>query len=155
MRDLLSVLALAGMLGSGLIGGVFFAFSNFVMPALVRGPPAEGIATMQTINVTVLNRGFLGVFLGTALLSAGAIGLGVMAGGASGWACALGGALYGLGTFAVTGVRNVPLNNGLLHVEPQAADAPTAWRDYARRWTLWNHVRTVSALLAAVAFAAA
>jgi uncharacterized membrane protein len=155
MGDLVSVVALAGMLGSGLIGGVFFAFSNFVMPALVRSPPAEGVAAMQTINVTVLNRGFLGVFLGTAVLSAGAIGLGVMAGGVSGWACVLGGALYGLGTFAVTGVRNVPLNNALVHVEPQADDAPAAWSDYARRWTFWNHVRTVAALLAALAFGVA
>src|SRR5881394_1282723 len=54
--------------GSGLIGGVFFAFSSFVLPALARLPAPQGISAMQSINVVVLNRSFLGAFLGTSLL---------------------------------------------------------------------------------------
>ena len=58
---------LIAALGSGLIAGVFFAFSTFVMKALARLAPAEGIAAMQSINVVVLNPWFLGAFFGTAL----------------------------------------------------------------------------------------
>jgi uncharacterized membrane protein len=58
-------LTLVAALGCGLMAGVFFAFSAFVMKALSRLPPAEGIAAMQCINVAVINPLFLGVFIGT------------------------------------------------------------------------------------------
>lgn len=53
-------------LGCGLMAGVFFAFSTFVMPALARLTPPEGIAAMQSINVKAVKSVFLAVFLGTA-----------------------------------------------------------------------------------------
>ena len=56
------------MLGAATVGGVFFAFSTFVMRALAQLPPAQGIAAMQRINVVVLNPLFLGTFMGTAVL---------------------------------------------------------------------------------------
>jgi uncharacterized membrane protein len=59
--------AFASAIGCGLIAGVFFAFSTFVMQALRRLPGAEGMPAMQSINVVVLNPIFLGVFLGTAV----------------------------------------------------------------------------------------
>jgi hypothetical protein len=52
-------------LGSGLVEGIFFAFSGFIMKALARVPPAPGIAVMQSINLTVLNIWFFAVFFGT------------------------------------------------------------------------------------------
>jgi uncharacterized membrane protein len=60
------VLTLTSAVGAGLVAGIFFAFSSFVMKALDRLPPAQGIAAMQSINVAVLNPWFLGAFLGTA-----------------------------------------------------------------------------------------
>lgn len=84
MNDLLSMLALGAMVGAGLIAGVFFAFSNFVMRALLRVPPAHGHAAMQAINVTVLNPVFLGVFAGTALLSLAVAVLGLLRWGDAG-----------------------------------------------------------------------
>jgi uncharacterized membrane protein len=33
--------------GSGLMAGLLFAFSNFVMKALTRLPPEQGMAAMQ------------------------------------------------------------------------------------------------------------
>jgi uncharacterized membrane protein len=62
----LFALTLFSTLGCGLIGGVFFAFSSFVMNALARLPAAQGIATMQSINVVVINPLFMTAFLGTA-----------------------------------------------------------------------------------------
>ena len=40
MTGLLYAATLATALGCGLVAGVFFAFSTFVMPALKRLPPA-------------------------------------------------------------------------------------------------------------------
>lgn len=64
---LVFVLAFVSALGCGLIAGIFFAFSNFVMKSLARLPASHGIATMQAINVDVLNRWFFAAFFGTAL----------------------------------------------------------------------------------------
>ena len=36
--------------GSGVMGGVLFAFSSFVMPALNRIPAREAVLAMQSIN---------------------------------------------------------------------------------------------------------
>jgi uncharacterized membrane protein len=54
-RDALNLAALAG---SGLIAGVFFAFSAFVLRALAKLPPANGMAAMQ--SVTVVDRWSIG-----------------------------------------------------------------------------------------------
>ncbi len=74
MNLLMLIIGTVALLGSALIGGVFFTFSNFVMKALARVPSAEGIAVMQSINVVVINPSFMGAFMGTAVLSLGIIG---------------------------------------------------------------------------------
>jgi len=58
-------LVFAAAIGSGLVGGTFYAFSSFVMAALGRIPPAQGVAAMKGINVTVMNPSFMTVFMGT------------------------------------------------------------------------------------------
>jgi len=45
---LLFIVTLLAALGCGLIAGVFFAFSTFVMKALARLPTSHGIAAMQS-----------------------------------------------------------------------------------------------------------
>jgi uncharacterized membrane protein len=47
-----TVLTAIACVGSALVGGVWFAFSGFVMQALARVPAAHGAAAMQAINVT-------------------------------------------------------------------------------------------------------
>ena len=69
MNQLIFVVRTTALLGAALIGGVFFAFSSFVMKALSRVPSAESIAAIQPINVVVINPSFLGSFIGTAMLS--------------------------------------------------------------------------------------
>ena len=73
MNSIVSLVGIIALLGSALVGGVFFAFSSFVMKALARVPSSQGIAAMQSINVVVINPSFLGAFLGTALLSVGVV----------------------------------------------------------------------------------
>ena len=50
MEKFIAIVGTAALLGSALIGGIFFAFSSFVMKALARVPSSEGIETMQSIN---------------------------------------------------------------------------------------------------------
>ena len=137
------------MLGCGLMAGVFFAFSNFVMKALDR---TQGMAAMQSINVLVLNPLFLGIFVGTAAACGFLAIQSLLRWQSPGSACLLtGSALYLIGTFGVTMACNVPLNNELASVDASKPEAAGAWRSYVASWTRWNHVRTIAALAAMAA----
>jgi uncharacterized membrane protein len=154
--QLLFALTLIAALGCGLIAGVFFAFSTFVMKALARLPPGEGIAAMQSINIVVLNPSFLGTFLGTAAACILALISSLLR-----WhepeALYLfaGSALYLVGTLLVTIVFNVPRNDALAAVAPTDPASANMWTGYVARWTAWNHVRTAAALAAAASFSMA
>jgi uncharacterized membrane protein len=146
-------LTLAAALGSGLIAGIFFAFSSFVMKALFRLPPAEGIAAMQAINVVVINPFFMIVFLGTVVLSVVALVSSLMRWQRPGSGYLLAGVLlYLLATFLVTMIFNVPLNDSLARLSASDAESARQWADYVGRWTMWNHVRMAGALLASASF---
>jgi uncharacterized membrane protein len=149
----LFALTLVAALGSALIAGVFFAFSTFVMKALGRIPPAQGIAAMQSINIVVINPAFMAAFLGTAVDSVVLAGTGLLARNLPGSGYLIAGALlYVIGVFLVTMLFNVPRNNALAAVDPASAEGSRLWTDYLVTWTAWNHVRTLAALGAAAAF---
>lgn len=147
----MTLLILCAALGCGAIAGVFLAFSNFVMPALGRLPPAEGVRAMQSINQAVLNRWFLGVLLGT-----GAVCVALLAASSwtahepGSWLRRAGGALYLLGTLLVTKLRHVPQNVALARLHPDSQQAATFWPTYVSRWSVWNHVRGAAAVVAAL-----
>ena len=146
---------LATAVACALIGGVFFAFSSFVMAALGRLPAPHGVAAMQSINVTVINPLFMGLLFGAALAC---IGLVVAALLGDDWETGLvagGAALYLVGTIGVTMAGNVPLNDRLEAVEPESPEAARVWSEFLTRWTRWNKVRTVAALAAAILLTAA
>ena len=125
-QDLSNLLLMASVVGCALVGGIFFTFSNFVMGALRRLPPAQGAAAMQSINVTVLNPLFFGLFFGTG---AAALAAAVLSTEAAAAFAAVGAAAYLLGCVAVTGVKNVPLNNALASVDPALDAGRTFGRD--------------------------
>ncbi|WP_285509925.1 anthrone oxygenase family protein [Actinokineospora sp. NBRC 105648] len=143
--DTLDVLSTVAAVGSGMVAGIFFAFSVFMMRAFAALPPAQGIAAMQTVNRVIVTPLFLVLFLGTAVV-------GVIAAIVGAVPQVVGAALYVLGAIVVTGTRNVPWNNELDALTPDTAAAAEYWLGYLRRWTAWNHVRTVTSTGAAVAF---
>lgn len=150
MNQLMPVVGTTAMLGSALVGGIFFAFSSFVMKALAKVPSSEGIAAMQSINVVVINPSFLGAFFGTTVLSFAAAGLAMKNWGHPSALFLLGGAIFYLvGTFLVTMLGNVPLNDLLAAVSASDPAAVEVWEHYLGRWVMWNHVRTAAAMVAA------
>ncbi len=154
--QLLFAVLLVAALGCGLIAGVFFAFSSFVMKALARLPASEGIAAMQSINVVVLKSWFMAAFLGTAAVCILALVYGffqiheprVMF-------LLIGSVLYLVGSLLVTIVFNVPRNEALASVGAGDSNSANLWFRYVTSWTAWNHVRTVASLAAAASFSIA
>lgn len=160
MARILASTTLATAVATGVMAGVFFAFSSFVMPGLRRLPADAAITAMQAINAAALGRVFLGVLFGTALAC-------VLLGGAviatwhvPGSALRLAGCLaYLIGAIAVTGVANVPRNEALDAIDPATLDAASTWARYVAEWTAYNHVRALASTAASaalvLAFAAA
>jgi uncharacterized membrane protein len=147
----LSFLTWCSALGSGLIAGVFYAFSSFVMPALRQLPAAQGIAAMQAINRTALTPAFLLVFVGTASTCL-ALAVASFWGVADGrtrlrWA---GCAVYLLGAFVLTVACNVPRNDTLAQLDALSPSGAVYWQQYLSEWTAYNHVRALAALAALV-----
>ncbi len=153
MGQLIPVVGTMALLGSALVGGIFFGFSSFIMKALAAVPSAEGIGAMQSINVAVINPSFMSAFFGTAVLSLVAGGLALAGWGHPSATFFLGGALFYLvGTILVTMLGNVPLNDQLAAVSATDPAAGEVWQHYLGRWTMWNHVRTAAAMVAALLY---
>jgi uncharacterized membrane protein len=132
------------------MGGVFFAFSSFVMRALGRMPPAQGMAAMQSINIVAVTPPFMTLFFGTALACLVLAIDAVIYWQATSSAYQLSGALcYLAGSFVVTIAANVPLNNALAAADPQNEDGRRFWTRYLRVWTAWNHLRAIAGLAGA------
>jgi uncharacterized membrane protein len=150
---MLQFVTLLAALGCGLIAGVFYAFSTFVMKALGKLPPAQGVAAMQSINVVVINPWFMTAFFGTA-----AICLVMMIASVLRWPepgtlySLVGSVLYLVGTIWVTMRFNVPRNNALAAIDPATPAAAPVWASYLATWTIWNHVRTLAAFVASALF---
>ncbi|MFE6095718.1 DUF1772 domain-containing protein [Streptomyces massasporeus] len=147
------VLTVLGVLGTGLVAGVFCGFSTFVMRGLGMLPPAQGVAAMKAINVAAVTPPFMIVFLGSAVLCAViAVVTFVLWPDEGTVALLVGSALYLFGSFGLTMVANVPRNDALAELEPGTSEAAAYWPVYVREWTLWNHVRTVASAGAALSY---
>lgn len=150
--DWLAALKFFSALGCGLMAGVFFAFSAFVMKALTRLPPPQGIAAMQSVNIAAISPLFMTALFGTAAACLFLAVFSLLRWHQPGSAYLLAGSLlYLVGTVLVTIVFNVPLNDALARVEPGSTVGAGIWANYLAHWVAWNHVRAAAALAAAAA----
>ena len=150
------VIIFVAAIGCGIVAGIFFAFSSFVMAALGRLPSDHGIAAMNAINVTVINPGFFLAFFGTAALClAASAGIALRWTPTGGTLVLLASVIYLAGCIGVTMVRNVPLNNALAAATLGTPEATALWTRYLSEWTFWNTVRTVAPIVSAVLFTVA
>ncbi len=143
------LLAWSMALSSGVMAGVYFAFSAFIMRAFDSLDPHSAVDAMNAVNRIILRSHFMPLFFGSTLL-----GTLMMAFAISHWGeprsalAASCGLLYTLGMFGVTATRNVPLNNTLAQVQRESTHATHAWRQYRRQWTRWNTLRAIACLAA-------
>jgi uncharacterized membrane protein len=133
-------------IGCGVMAGLYFAFSAFILQAFDRLGSGPATQAMNAINVQIVRSLFLPLFLATTIA-----GLALAAIGGTGRdepgaiAMLAGGAIYTIGMFGVTMAFNVPLNNAL-------AQDTALWPHYLRRWAAWNHVRTLASTSASAVF---
>jgi uncharacterized membrane protein len=126
--------------GSGLLAGVFFAFSAFVMSGLQRLPDRDGAASMRSINVTAQRPPLMIALFGVSVLCVVVIVRAFATWSLTGAGWLLTGAILTIaGALGVTAAVNVPLNNRL--------EAGTVtWTRFLAAWDPANHARTVLCL---------
>lgn len=151
MSTLVTILLWFSAVACGLMAGLYFAFSTFIMQALATIDRAAGAAAMNAINRVIQRSLFMPLFLGSSLSSLALAAIGLFDCCVPGATLMLaGGLIYFVGMFVVTMRFNVPLNNALAAIDPGSDTA--IWTNYLDRWTRWNHVRTVSSTVALVLF---
>jgi uncharacterized membrane protein len=147
-----SAASLVAGVGCAAAGGVFFSFSTFTMQGLARLPDEAGAEAMRSINITAPRPPLMVLLLGSAAVATAVAVADLVSGSQTAPRTVAGAALYLVGTIGVTMAGNVPLNNAL---EAERGGPTRLWRDYTRRWTRLNHVRTATSLAAGALFASA
>lgn len=147
--SMIALLLTIAAIGAGLMAGVYFAFSGFIMRSLDRLDAENAVDAMNAINEVILRSWFMPLFFGTSLLH---LLLAVLA--IFDWSdpnaplLLTAGLTYFGGMFVCTVFFNVPLNNRLTKAKEGGIDKFQLWSHYSKYWTRWNHLRTLSSLVA-------
>lgn len=147
--SLKTLILFGAILLTGLSAGLFYAWQVSVIPGTRKVTDLVYMESMQHINREILNPAFMLIFIGSLLMLAVSsyslyptgLAFGLML------AATL---TYLLGTFAVTGMGNVPLNNELdaLQLSSMTAEQLKSFREYYETKWNWLHlIRTTFAVL--------
>jgi uncharacterized membrane protein len=138
-------------LTTGLVAGVFYAYSVSVDPGLAAQSDASYVATMQEINERIQNPLFFASFIGAVLFLLAALVVHLPRLRSSRFLLiSLACLLYIGGGFLLTAFINVPMNNQLATVDPEAPALvlSRAREAYEGPWDFWNGVRTIFSTVA-------
>jgi uncharacterized membrane protein len=140
------VVLIATTVATGLIAGLYFAFSVSVMLALREVDDRAFVDTMQRINRRIQNPVF-GVVFAAAPIGSIAIAVMELLGEDPRWPVLVGAVLTVAATL-VTITVNVPLNNALEAAGPvdgiaDVADLAAVRAAFEPRWVRFNHLRGI------------
>ena len=145
IASLLLLLDEIAVISFGFLGGVYFAFSFFVMQSLNKIDHKEAIRAMSSINLVILKSPFMILFFFSSFIalvlfleSLFVYEILSFRGFAS--------LVFLIGMFLCTAVKNVPLNDKLASFN-DSLSPEIEWNYYYKNWIMWNHVRTASCFL--------
>ena len=139
----------ATILLTGLSAGFFYAWAVSVIPGTRQVQDLPYLETMQSINRAILNPAFFLIFFGSLALLAVSTFLQYRE-GSSFWLLLAATLTYFAGTFGVTALGNVPLNDSLdvLSLDQLIPEQLAGFRSrYESRWNRLHLIRTVFAVL--------
>jgi uncharacterized membrane protein len=136
---------------TGIIAGLFFAWTVSVMNGLGKLPDREFILSMQSLNKEIQNPVFFIFLFGTVLLLPVAVFLSYKgASNISFWLILGAMLLYIIGVMIVTIAGNVPLNNILDGFSLQTStpgEIASMRKKFEAPWNRLNLIRTLSGML--------
>lgn len=149
--SIITLLICLAAISAGLMAGVYFAFSGFIMRSFDELGAKQATNAMNTINGVILRSWFMVLFFGSTLLFATLSFIALFNAELPGrWLLFAIGLIYVLGMFVCTAMFNVPLNNRLADVPIDESGVSYNWAHYTQKWTRWNHLRGVCSLVSLV-----
>lgn len=145
------LLTITSLLSIALIAGLFFTWSNSIMPGLKQLPTKNFLLAMQMLNRAILNPSFLITFLiPVALLPLNCYLQFKEAVGVKFYFLLLACMFYVFGVFLVTMIVNVPINESLDKLDIlRANDKDLLYQriKFENRWIPFNTTRAICAFL--------
>lgn len=144
-----SLTLFTALLLTGLSAGLFYAWMVSVIPGTRRVADLTYLQSMQSINRAILNPAFFLIFFGSLLALAISTVQQYQAGMLF-WLLLAATATYLFGTFGVTALGNVPLNDALDVLdlaELSEAEIKAFRRSYEKKWNRLHLIRTVFGVL--------
>ena len=139
------VLVFIATVGAGLMAGVYFTFSAFIMRSLDTLTNKEAVGAMNAINIVIVKSWFLPLFFATTLLYVFlAVFVAALGSDQQSGSVFVAAIIYIVGMFLTTLFFNIPLNNELATAN---SDFDKRWSQYLTHWLRWNHVRTLSCIV--------
>jgi uncharacterized membrane protein len=138
---------------TGLVAGLFYAWSVSITRGLARVADREYVSVMQATNRAIQNPLFFASFFGAQILLPVSSFFFYGTGGARFWLILASTVVYTAGVMGVTVFGNVPLNNRLDRFKLESSspeEIAGARGGYENLWNNLNTVRTVSSILALV-----
>ncbi len=146
IMTLSNITYIAAATATGLMAGLFFAFSVSVNPGLARLENTAYLQSMQHINRAILNPVFLLCFMGAVVLLLASAWMHYSKPVPAGfWLTLCAALVYIVGVLGVTMAGNVPLNNALdtFDIAHATADKLQQMRDqFEGPWSKYHMVRT-------------
>jgi uncharacterized membrane protein len=144
-----TITLISAVLLTGLSAGLFYAWSVSVIPGTKRVSDMVYLETMQSINRAILNPAFFLIFFGSLILLSVST-LQHFRSGLTFWILLTATIIYLIGTFGVTALGNVPLNDTLdvLDLSELSTNliAKTR-RQYEAPWNRLHLIRTIFGVL--------
>jgi len=149
-----SIILFLAILTTALSAGLFYAWQVSVIPGLKNIPSKSYLEVMQSINRAILNPGFFIIFFGSLILMILSVYFQYKVNINIGFWLITGGTIcYALGTFGVTVLGNVPMNEALdiIHIDTLSWEELENTRlSFEKRWNQLHTVRTIFSVLAFV-----
>ena len=146
-----TIILIISIVFSGLMAGLFYAWSISVTPGLAKIKDASYLHAFQSMNRAILNPLFFVVFFGlVVLLPLLSYFTFQHSTGNQFWLVVSATVVYFVGIMAVTIAGNIPLNNKLeaLQIESMTPEQMDEFRKgFESKWNRLNHIRTISSIL--------
>jgi uncharacterized membrane protein len=137
---------------TALIAGLFYSYSCSVNPGLGKLPDAGYMAAMQSINREILNPVFFMSFMGTLILLPVSTWMQYSNPAPTRFYLMLAATIiYAVGTFGITIMGNVPLNNALDSFDLQSASPDMIHQQrelFEKPWNRLHSIRTIANAIA-------
>ena len=146
-----SMILASAILLTGLMAGIFFTWSNAVKPGIGKLSDIEYLRSLQSMNRVILNKAFLGIFMGAvvAVVLAPIFHFKIYHSNIF-WLLIIAFVIYWVGVFGVTIFGNIPLNEKLdkTNLETTTPEGLKALRmTIEDKWNKFNLIRSYSSVI--------